>query len=146
MPGAHVRSAAVIDSLAVVKRNALVGTHSKVCSGCEVPENAMVGDWMVVWGAGPMFGQRRRKRAVDVSKTVPTSTSTTTMTGSGVGAGITARTRGLSTSTLTATATATRPDVPSPKVVEDARLMVLQKEKEALVKMIGMSAGVSRKR
>ncbi|KAL2216122.1 transferase hexapeptide domain protein [Thermoascus aurantiacus ATCC 26904] len=123
MPGAHVRSAAVIDSLAIVHRNALVGTHSKVCSGCEVPENGMVGDWTVVWGAGPRFGQRRRKRPVETPKTTA-ATAVNNRTGSGGGSG----------------------GVLSPRVVEDARLIVMQKEKEALVKMIGLPAGVPRKR
>jgi carbonic anhydrase/acetyltransferase-like protein (isoleucine patch superfamily) len=118
LAGAHIRSAATIDPLAIVHRNASVGAHVKVCSGCEIPENGVVDDWTVIWGgsggfcgAGGSFAQRRRKRA-------PRSR---TVTGDGNGPDEIYRGSGLL----------------DPRMVEDARLIVLQKERESLAKMIG---------
>lgn len=126
LPGAYVRSASVIDALAVVNRNATVGAHSKVCSGCEVPEKRMVEDWTIVWAAGGGLGQRRRKRVIDAAPAAPAASA------GGEGA------------------TTKEIDVgsrrPEGKRVEDARLIVLHKEREGLAKMIGLSSNAQRRR
>lgn len=67
----------------------------------------------------------------------------TVVWGSGVGFGQRRRKRVVGTVT---TSSISKGDVPDGRVVEDARLLVLHKEKEGLVKLIGMSAGGSRKR
>lgn len=109
-----MHSTAVIESLAVVGRNASIGSHSKVCSGCEIPDGVVIGDWTVVWGSGSGFGQRRRKRAVGkVEFSAPG----------------------------TQQAQPVQSPVPEARVVEDARMMILQKEREALVRMLTVSAG-----
>jgi len=117
LSGAHIRSAAVIESLAIEHSYASVGAHSKVCSGCEIPENSVVDDWTVVWGSGGGAPrQTRRKRTV--GRKLP---------------------RGRNDADNDET-------LPDGKMVEDARLVVLQKERESLAKMIGSSPSLQKKR
>ena len=119
LPGAQIHSSSTVDSLVTINRNADIGAHSKICAGCEVAENGVVGEWTVVWGAGAGFGQRRRKRAVG--------------------------SMGLSPHLIHG-----QYDQKSPlegRVVEDARLVVLGKEREALARMVGaVPAGSGRRR
>lgn len=61
--GAHIRSAATIDTSAVVGKNVRIGKHAKVCMSCRIPSDEAVGDWLVVWGSGT--GLQRRKRRND---------------------------------------------------------------------------------
>ncbi|PYH84239.1 hypothetical protein BO82DRAFT_244542, partial [Aspergillus uvarum CBS 121591] len=61
-PGAHIHSGVVIDALAVINRRVDVGAHARVCAGCEVAAGTGVGEWVVVWGCGGGGGQRRRRR------------------------------------------------------------------------------------
>ncbi|KAL1964050.1 hypothetical protein VTN77DRAFT_7596 [Rasamsonia byssochlamydoides] len=129
LPGAYVRSAAVIDALAVVNRHATVGAHSKVCSGCEIPEKTIVDDWTVVWAAGGGIGQRRRKRVVGAGSSPPPALTEG-------GGGEEGTTKGMEGSHRR----------PEGKRVEDARLIVLQKEREGLAKMIGLAASAQRRR
>ena len=120
LSGAHIRSAAVIESLAIVHSYASVGAHSKVCSGCEIPENSVVDDWTVVWGSGGgAAGQTRRKRTVGRKQP-----------------------RGRND----ADNDNNDETLPDGKMVEDARLVVLQKERESLAKMIGSSPSLQKKR
>lgn len=120
LPGVQIHSASIVDTLVTINRNADVGAHSKVCSGCEIPENGVVSEWTVVWGAGAGFGQRRRKRAkgaMDVSPHVVGGVQ--------------------------------RDQIKSPegRVIEDARLIVLSREREALARMVGVApAGSGRRR
>ncbi|KAJ5259532.1 hypothetical protein N7478_012513 [Penicillium angulare] len=119
LPGAHIHSSTHVEALCIIHRRADVGSHVKICSGCEVPESGSVPEWMVVWGSG--LGQRRRR--VKEAK----------MPGLAV---------------LVASQVALNPvpgAAPEGKVIEDARLMVLQKEREALARMI-VPAGVVRKK
>lgn len=110
LPGSHIHSAAAIDSLATIHRNAEVGSHAKICAGCVVPQNGRVAEWTVVWGSG--IGQRR------------------------------ARARGARPPCSAVRVAARAAQVPVPgsapegKLIEDARLMVLVREREALGKMI----------
>ncbi|KAJ5231822.1 uncharacterized protein N7469_006410 [Penicillium citrinum] len=108
--GAHIHSSAVIESLVSINRYAEIGSHSKICSSCQVPERGKVTEWTVVWGSG--IGQRRR------------------------------RTREAKIPGPAVTVAAQVAQIPAPgpappgKVIEDARLMVLQKEREILGRML----------
>lgn len=109
--GSYVRSAAVVDSLAIINRNVTIGSHTKICSSCEIAEGTIVEDWVVIWAAGTGIGQRKRRRFV----------------------GPAAEEQGHS-------------HRPNAKRIEDARLLVLHKEREGLAKMIGLSASGGSKR
>ena len=117
-PGAHIHSSATIEALATIHRYADIGSHSKICSGCEVPANGKVGEWVVVWGSG--LGQRR-KRAQEAKGPGPA---------------------------VVVAAQVAQVPVPGPapkgEVIEDARLMVLQKEREVLARMV-VPAGPKKK-
>jgi len=101
-----------------IHRGADIGSHSKICSGCEIPAKGKVDEWVVVWGSG--LGQRR-KRAREAKGPGPA---------------------------VVVAAQVAQVPVPGPapkgKVIEDARLMVLQKEREVLAKMI-VPAGLKKK-
>ncbi|KAJ5809763.1 uncharacterized protein N7503_001981 [Penicillium pulvis] len=118
-PGAHIHSSACIEALATIHRYAEIGSHTKICSGVEVPEASFVPEWTVVWGNG--IGQRRR-RAREAK-------------GPGPAVVVAAR----------VTQTPVPGLAPEGKVIEDARLMVLQKEREVLGRMI-VPAGAGKKR
>jgi carbonic anhydrase/acetyltransferase-like protein (isoleucine patch superfamily) len=118
-PGAHVHSSASIEALAIIRRGADIGSHSKVCSGVEIAASGPVGEWVVVWGSGP--GQRRKR-----------ARGTKAMSPAVIGA-----------------AQITQAPLPAPapegRVIEDARLMVLQKEREVLGRMLVPPAGGKKK-
>ena len=65
---AHIGSAATVDTSASLGKYARIGKHSKVCPSCHVPDNAIVEDWIVVWGGGGSRSdggtglQKRRRR------------------------------------------------------------------------------------
>ncbi|KAJ5296052.1 hypothetical protein PENANT_c021G08439 [Penicillium antarcticum] len=118
-PGAHVHSSASIEALAIIRRGADVGSHSKVCSGVEVAANGPVGEWFVVWGSGP--GQRR-KRARGAKAMSPAVIGASQITQAPLPA-----------------------PAPEGRVIEDARLMVLQKEREVLARMLIPAAGGRKK-
>lgn len=119
-PGTYIHSAATIEALVTIHRNAEIGCHAKVCSGCEVPQNGVVAEWVVAWGSG--LGQRR-KRAQEAK-----------MPGAAV--------------VVAAQVTGGSVPVPAPegRVIEDARLMVLQKEREVLGRMIVSAGAGARKK
>ena len=108
--GAHIHSSTVIESLVSINRHADIGSHSKICSSCQVPERGKVTEWTVVWGSG--IGQRRRR----------------------------AREAKIPGPAVTVAAQVAQVPAPGPappgKVIEDARLMVLQKEREILGRML----------
>ncbi|KAJ5769881.1 uncharacterized protein N7511_001932 [Penicillium nucicola] len=118
-PGAHVHSAATIEALAIIRRGAEIGSHAKVCSGVEVAASGPVGEWVVVWGSGP--GQRR-KRARGVKAMSPAVVGASQITQTPLPA-----------------------PAPEGRVIEDARLMVLQKEREVLGRMLVPAAGGRKK-
>ena len=109
-PGAHIHSSVTVEALAIIHRHVDIGSHSKICSGCEITERGTVAEWTVVWGPG--LGQRRK------------------------------RTREAKRPAAAVLAAAQIAQMPTPtpapegKVIEDARLMVLQKEREVLARMI----------
>jgi NDP-sugar pyrophosphorylase family protein len=109
--GSYIRSAAVVDSLAIIHRNVTIGSHTKICSSCEIAEGTTVEDWVVIWAAGSGIGQRKRRRFI----------------------GPAAEEQG-------------QLHRPSAKRIEDARLLVLHKEREGLAKMISLSASGGGKR
>lgn len=77
-----------------------------------------MGEWTVVWGAGAGFGQRRRKRAVGAMGVSPHV--------------VVPQQQGQAL---------------KGRVVEDARLIVLSREREALARMIAVvPAGSGRRR
>ncbi|KAJ5206294.1 hypothetical protein N7491_003087 [Penicillium cf. griseofulvum] len=118
-PGANIHSSATIEALAAIRRGADIGSHSKVCSGCEIAAGGSVPEWVVVYGQGPGM---RRKRARGV--------------------------KGMSPAVVGAAQVAQTPlpgPAPAGKVIEDARLMVLQKEREVLGRMLVPAAGGRKK-
>ncbi|PGH33775.1 hypothetical protein GX50_03432 [[Emmonsia] crescens] len=116
--GTHIASAATIDTSAVLGRRVRVGQHAKVCPSCYIPDNGVVGDWVVIWGGVGGMGQggsinsgagaesrlQRRKRATGQQQHSDEA-------GFGFGFG--------------------------GEVVEKGRLGVLEKEREGLTKLIG---------
>lgn len=79
----------------------------------------------MVWGDGGGFGQRRRKRAVGVMGVSPHVALGQGQPGQGRGG---------------------EGEVLEGRVVEDARLVVLGKEREAVARMVGVGAGGSGRR
>ncbi|KAJ5174313.1 uncharacterized protein N7482_000190 [Penicillium canariense] len=119
LPGATVHSSATVESLVTINRYADIGAHSKICSGCQIPANGCVPEWTVVWGSG--VGQRR-KRARGAKEPAPAVVVAAQVAQIPV-----------------------PPPAPEGKVIEDARLMVLQKEREVLERMI-VPAGATKKK
>ncbi|KAL4776530.1 hypothetical protein BDW60DRAFT_85745 [Aspergillus nidulans var. acristatus] len=62
-PGARVHSFAVVDNQAVIGRGVDVGGHAKVCARCEIFPGARVKEWSVVWGGGKGTGLKTRVKA-----------------------------------------------------------------------------------
>ncbi|KAL6233152.1 hypothetical protein BDW75DRAFT_215804 [Aspergillus navahoensis] len=62
-PGARIHSFAVVDNQAVIGRSVDVGGHAKVCARCELAPGARVKEWSVVWGGGKGTGLRTRVKA-----------------------------------------------------------------------------------
>jgi carbonic anhydrase/acetyltransferase-like protein (isoleucine patch superfamily) len=118
-PGANVHSSATIETLAVVRRGADIGAHSKVCSRCEIAAGGSVGEWVVVYGQGPGMRRKRARGAKAMSAAV-------------VGAAQVAQ-------------TAVPGSAPAGKVIEDARLMGLQMEREMLGRLLVPAAGGRKK-
>lgn len=119
LPGANVHSSATIESLVTINRYADIGAHSKICSGCQIPANGSVAEWTVVWGSG--VGQRRKRgrTAMEPAPAVVVAAQVAQLP--------------------------VPPPAPEGKIIEDARLMVLQKEREVLGRMI-VSAGTAKKK
>ncbi|KAK2802096.1 hypothetical protein FQN50_007460 [Emmonsiellopsis sp. PD_5] len=104
--GAHISAAATVDTSAVLGRRVRVGRHAKVCANCWIPDDGVVGDWVVIWGGGSGGGRlQRRKRHGGGAD------------GGGFGVGV------------------------GGGIVEEGRLVVLNREREGLVKLIGAGAG-----
>ncbi|KAL4971349.1 hypothetical protein BDW66DRAFT_146293 [Aspergillus desertorum] len=105
-PGARVHSSAVVDNQAVIGRNVDVGGHAKVCARCEIAAGAKVKEWSVVWGGGKGTGLRTR---VKVQKKVASPFAVGEKGFDGVLEG---------------------------KAIEDARLVAIKREREALSRLI----------
>jgi carbonic anhydrase/acetyltransferase-like protein (isoleucine patch superfamily) len=58
--GAHIQSAATIDTFAHLGKYVRIGEHAKVCSSCSIPDHGVVDDWVVIWGGATL---QRRMRA-----------------------------------------------------------------------------------
>ncbi|KAJ5544608.1 hypothetical protein N7461_006912 [Penicillium sp. DV-2018c] len=117
--GANVHSSATIESLAIVRRGADIGAHSKVCSRCEIAVGGSVAEWVVVYGQGPGMRRKRARGAKALSPAV--------------------------VSAAQVAQTAVPGSAPSGKVIEDARLMGLQMEREMLARVLVPSAGGRKK-
>lgn len=98
----------MIEALAIIRRGADIGSHAKICSACDI--TGKVGEWFVVWGKGPGM---RRKRARGLKAMSPAVLDAARVAQVAIPA-----------------------PAPAGKVIEDARLMVLQKEREALGRML----------
>lgn len=94
-----------------------------MCSQCQVSEGAAVEDWTVVWAAGGGIGQRKRRRFVG-----PAAAAVTAV---------------VQDEGHQQQQQQQRPDA---KRIEDARLLVLHREREGLAKMISLSASGGSKR
>lgn len=114
-PGARLHSGVVVDNQAFVGRGADVGAHSKICGRCELVDGARVKEWVVVWGAGKGTGVKKR---------VKTQKKVVSPFGLGGGEG-----KG-------------QDGVLEGRVIEDARMVAMQREREALSRFI---VGVKRK-
>lgn len=119
LPGAHIHSSATIEALVTISRHADIASHAKVCSGSTIPPHGKVDEWVVVWGSG--IGQRR-KRARGAKEPGPAVVVAAQVAQSAVPG-----------------------SAPEGRLIEDARLMVLQKEREVLARMI-VPAGAARKK
>ncbi|KAL4821915.1 trimeric LpxA-like protein [Aspergillus spinulosporus] len=105
-PGARVHSFAVVDSQAVIGRGVDVGGHAKVCARCEIFPGAKVKEWSVVWGGGKGVGLKTR---VKVQKKVVSPFAFGEKGFEGVLEG---------------------------KAIEDARLVTVKRERDALSRLI----------
>lgn len=114
-PGVRLHSGVVVDNQAVVGRGADVGAHSKICARCELVDGARVKEWVVVWGAGKGAGVKKR---------VKTQKKVVSPFGLGGGEG-----KG-------------QDGVLEGRVIEDARMVAMKREREALSRFI---VGVKRK-
>ena len=127
-PGVTVCSAASVESLAVLRNGCVVGSHARVCAGCEVAVDVRIPEWVVVWGGvGRPLQRRRRARGKKSSPVV-------------VAAAAAAASQGQDQDAAATAATATLEG----KVIEEARLVVLQRERETLTKLV--AAGNTRKK
>lgn len=109
-PGANIHSSTAIEALVTINRHADVGSHTKICSGCEIPERGKVPEWTVVWGSGIGQWRRRAREAKTPGRVVTVAAQVAQLPAPG--------------------------PAPAGKVIEDARLMVLQKEREILGRML----------
>lgn len=116
-PGVRIGAGAVVDNQVVVGRGAEVGAHAKVCARCELLPRARVKEWTVIFGSGKGAGVRVRRKGEGkvVSPFIGNNAD-----GDGKG------TEGLMEG----------------RVVEDARLLSLRRERDALARLI---VGVKRK-
>ncbi|PLN84707.1 trimeric LpxA-like protein [Aspergillus taichungensis] len=127
-PGVTVCSAASVESLAVLRNGCVVGSHARVCAGCEVAADVRIPDWVVVWGGvGRPMQRRRRARGKKSSPVVAAAA-----------AAAAAASQGQDQDAVAAAATL------EGKVIEEARLVVLQRERETLTKLV--AAGNTRKK
>ncbi|RDW65854.1 transferase hexapeptide domain protein [Aspergillus mulundensis] len=105
-PGVRVHSFAVVDNQVVVGRGVDVGGHAKVCARCELVSGARVKEWSVVWGGGKGGGLKTRVKA---QKKVISPFAAGEMGFEGVMEG---------------------------RAIEDARLMAVKRERDALSRLI----------
>ncbi|KAL2869848.1 Mg-dependent acid phosphatase [Aspergillus lucknowensis] len=112
-PGVTIHNSVVVETAAIINRGVDLGAHSKVCARCEISAGADIPPWVVVWGAGRGFGLRRRVRSQG-RKVNPIVSS---LGGSGSGEG-------------------SNEGILEGRIVEDARLIGMKREREALAKFI----------
>ncbi|KAL3444106.1 hypothetical protein BJX65DRAFT_188711 [Aspergillus insuetus] len=120
--GVTIHSGAVVETAAVINQNVDIGAHSKICARAEISAGARIREWAVVWGAGKGVGLRRRVR-VQGGKVNPIVQS---LNGDGAAAvGDKAEEGGILEG----------------RIIEDARLLGMRREREALARFIGASKG-----
>jgi carbonic anhydrase/acetyltransferase-like protein (isoleucine patch superfamily) len=121
--GVTIHSGVVVETAAAINGNVDIGAHSKICARAEISAGAMIREWTVVWGAGKGAGLRRRVR-VQGGKVNPIVQSL-----NGDTAAATAGDKAEEGGTLEG------------RIIEDARLLGMRREREALARFIGASKG-----
>ncbi|GES61116.1 transferase hexapeptide domain protein [Aspergillus terreus] len=116
LPGAHLHSAVCVEALATIHRRVSIGAHSKICAGCVIAENTAIREWMVVWGVPGVINGLGQRRRVRAKKVMTSPTATA---------------QGLQSL--------------EGRVVEEARLMALRKEREALARLVVPAGGAKRR-
>jgi NDP-sugar pyrophosphorylase family protein len=121
--GVTIHSGVVIETAAVINQNVDIGGHSKICARAEISAGARIHEWTVVWGAGKGAGLRRKVR-VQGGKANPIVQS---LNGDNAAA--------------TAGDKAEEGGILEGRIIEDARLLGMRREREALARFIGVSKG-----
>ncbi|KAL3490098.1 hypothetical protein BJX62DRAFT_142514 [Aspergillus germanicus] len=122
-PGVTIHSGVVVETAAVINQNVDIGAHSKICARAEISAGARIREWTVVWGAGKGVGLRRRVR-VQGGKVNPIMQS---MNGDNAAA--------------TAGDRVEEGGILEGRIIEDARLLGMRREREALARFIAGSKG-----
>lgn len=91
-----------------------MGKHAKVCQSCAIPDNDTVGDWMVIWGGGG--GGTSGIRLQRRRRPNVEQSGEGEVGRDGINAGM----------------------------VENGRLVSLSRERETLMKLVGVSSGRKR--
>ncbi|CEN59336.1 hypothetical protein ASPCAL01788 [Aspergillus calidoustus] len=123
--GVTIHSGVVVETAAVLNAGVDIGAHSKICARAEVSAGARIREWTVVWGAGKGVGLRRRVRVqgAKVNPIVQSLNGDNAATGGGSGD------KGEGGGLLEG------------RIIEDARLLGMRREREALARFIAGSKG-----
>jgi acyl-[acyl carrier protein]--UDP-N-acetylglucosamine O-acyltransferase len=119
-----IHSGVVVETAAVINGNVDIGAHSKICARAEISGGARIREWTVVWGAGKGVGLRRRVR-VQGGKVNPIVQSL----------------NGDNAATTAGDHKAEEGGILEGQIIEDARLLGMRREREALARLIGASKG-----
>ncbi|KAJ0425147.1 trimeric LpxA-like protein [Aspergillus carlsbadensis] len=120
--GVTIHSGVVIETAAVLNAGVDIGAHSKICARAEISAGARIREWTVVWGAGKGVNLRRRVR-VQGAKVNPIVQSLNG--GNPATAGDKAEDGGMLEGSI----------------IEDARLLGMRREREALARFLAGSKG-----
>ncbi|KAL3455190.1 trimeric LpxA-like protein [Aspergillus heterothallicus] len=120
--GVTIHSGVIVETAAIINRRVDIGSHTKICARCEVSAGSRIRDWVVVWGAGKGLGLRRRVRTQGgkVNPIVQSLNSGNAAAGS---------------------SGETEEGALEGRVIEDARLLGMKREREALAKFIAGAKG-----
>lgn len=122
--GVTIHSGVVVETAAVLNAGVDIGAHSKICARAEISAGARIREWTVVWGAGKGVGLRRRVR-VQGAKVNPIVQSLNGDNAATGGGGDKGEEGGLLEG----------------RIIEDARLLGMRREREALARFIAGSKG-----
>ncbi|KAL2812535.1 trimeric LpxA-like protein [Aspergillus granulosus] len=118
--GVTIHSGVIVETAAIINRGVEIGSHTKICARCEISAGANIREWAVVWGAGKGLGLRRRVRTQGgkVNPIVQSLNSGSATVGG-----------------------ETEEGALEGRVIEDARLLGMKREREALAKFIAGAKG-----